>query len=170
MNKKSIVVMILSLFFIGCQIGVNQTDQQNNVIGNIPNKEGVLIEIPVIAKLSLAELEQNFGTPKDETKTDYISRRIYSLNNGEAEIEMAFNKKGQIVEMRLELKNRLDTSEEVLKLGGFDLGDSKPDWENAIVKEYSNRSFNNVRFEEISVGMHPPTKKWDELRIVISRN
>ena len=79
-------------------------------------------------------------------------------------------KKWQITEIGLEIKDRRDTPQQVLKAGGFDFGESKPDWENEILKDFRNRKFNGLRFSEISVRMPPPTQKWDELKVEIGRN
>ena len=177
MRKKVFLIIVICLSSIGCRFIAKQSnentkrsDEKGDVFKEeIPNKEGSIVEIPVIAKLSLDELNQKFGPPEKENKKDFISRRIYSLNNGEAEMALTFDKTGSIKEIELELKTRRDTPEQVLKAGGFELGGSKPDWENSIVKDYNERVFNGVRFKEISVQAFPPTGEWDQLKVIIKR-
>lgn len=161
--KISLFLIFIGIFLVGCKSATVFNEE-------LPKKEGVIIEIPTIANLSLDELDKKLGSPESKQKVEEIIRsRTYSLNKGEADLIVRLRKDKSISEMTLRLKNRRDTAEQVLKAGGFEMSEPKPDWENAIVKKYENRTFKGIYFEEISAGMHPPTEKWDELRIIVKR-
>lgn len=166
MLKFVISLSLILITLCGCSNIKKLTSTKNNSENGevfketLPDKKGSIVEIPKIAKLTKDEIISMLGEPKRNNK----SSLEFSLNQGDATLTIDW-KDEKISRIRLELETQRDRSTDLLKAGGFVLENDKPDWENAIVKKYENRTFNGVRFSEINVGMSPPTQKWDDLRI-----
>ena len=166
MSRLFILPSLILLTTLGCSNIANFREakikpENGEVIKEtLPDRKGSIVEIPKLVTLSKKEIVETLGEPK-RSKTNWME---FSISQGDATLDIDW-KNEKISRIRLELKTTRDSSTDVLKAGGFVLENEKPDWENAIVKNYKNRVFNGIRFSEISVGMHPPTKKWDDLRI-----
>jgi hypothetical protein len=169
MRKKIILILAVGLFFAGCrQESVDNSAPQKET-GQVhgqtePDRQGSLVEFPVIAKMSPDEIEKKLlAAPGNKLISKNDSSQNYTINNGAGELSIRFNEDKKIARMELEVTDLRESSDDILRAAGFDLKDEKPDWENAIVKDWNNRIFNGVRFKEISAGMSPPKKKWDSV-------
>lgn len=177
MYRKYLLFIFTLLLLSGCAkikeasgISTSKKDDGKIYSETKPDKKGSIIELPKLANLSSDEVEKILGESKKESNLS-VRRfgKIYTLKQGDAELRIKYDDENKISEMRLELSTKRDSSDDLLRAGGFDLSDSKPDWENAIVKKWENRVFNGVRFEEISAHKHPPSGKWDEVEVLIER-
>ncbi len=179
MFRNTILILLTIVIFSNCNY-IKQSSEieetkkpiskENGEIykEEMPDKKGSIIEIPKIAKLSVEEVENQFGPMEREWSVGSVGKaRSYSINKGEAEMMLIYDEKG-IKDIHLTLTTPRDTPEDILKAGGFELSDSKVDWENARVKVYKNRNFNGVRFREINVG-NTNNGKWDDIRVDITR-